>query len=39
MPKHKLPKDFFKKAYEHSSQNDKNTLITRKEVMKELKLY
>jgi hypothetical protein len=36
MPKQKLPKDFFKKACENSSKNYKDTLITRKEVKKEL---
>jgi hypothetical protein len=38
MPKQKLPKDFFKKACENSFKNYKDTLITRKEVKKELKL-
>jgi hypothetical protein len=37
MPKQKLPKDFFKKARENSFKNYKDTLITRKEVKKELK--
>jgi hypothetical protein len=36
MPKPKSPKDFFKKALENGSENNKDTLITRKEVKKEL---
>jgi hypothetical protein len=38
MLKQKLLKDFFKKAYKNSFKNYKNTLITRKEVKKELEL-
>ncbi len=32
MPKHKLPKDFFKKARKNSSEKNKDTLITGEEV-------
>jgi DNA-directed RNA polymerase subunit N (RpoN/RPB10) len=38
MLKQKLLKDFFKKAYKNNFKNYKDTLITRKEVKKELKL-
>jgi hypothetical protein len=38
MLKPKSLKDFFKKAYKNGSENNKDTLITRKEVKKELKL-
>jgi len=38
MLKQKLLKDFFKKAYKNSFKNYKDTLITRKEVKKELEL-
>lgn len=34
MPKRKLLKDFFKKAYKNRSKKNKDTLITRKEVKK-----
>jgi hypothetical protein len=36
MLKQKLPKDFFKKAYKNGFKNYKDTLVTRKEVKKEL---
>jgi hypothetical protein len=39
MPKHKSPKDFFKKARENDSEKNKDTIITREEVKKTLEPY
>lgn len=36
MPKHKSPKDFFKKAYKKGSKKNKDTLVTGEEVKKTL---